>query len=61
MNINNSDVLEIFGINNINISFFESILPLKVFQKGNQLNIQGEKKYRNLLRDVILKTIYQMI
>ncbi len=60
MNINNSDVLEIFGINNINISFFESILPLKVFQKGNQLNIQGEKKYRNLLRDVILKTIYQI-
>jgi len=35
-------------------------LPLKVFQKGNQLNIQGEKKYRNLLRDVILKTIYQI-
>jgi len=60
MNINNSDVLEIFGINNVNISFFESILPLNVFQKGNQLNIQGEKKYRNLLRDVILKTIYQI-
>ena len=60
MNINNSDVLEIFGIDNVNISFFESILPLKVFQKGNQLNIQGEKKYRNLLRDVILKTIYQI-
>ena len=60
ININNSDVLEIFGIDNINISFFESILPLKVFQKGNQLNIQGEKKYRNLLRDVILQTIYQI-
>ena len=60
ININNSDVLEIFGIDNVNISFFESILPLKVFQKGNQLNIQGEKKYRNLLRDVILQTIYQI-
>ena len=60
ININNSDVLEIFGIDNVNISFFESKLPLKVFQKGNQLNIQGEKKYRNLLRDVILQTIYQI-
>ena len=60
MNINNSDVLEIFGIDNENISFFEAALPLKVFQKGNKLNINGEKKYRNLLRNVILQTIHQI-
>ena len=60
MNINNSDVLEIFGIDNENISFFEAALPLKVFQKGNKLNIKGEKKYRNLLRNVILQTIHQI-
>ena len=60
MNINNSDVLEIFGIDNENISFFEAVLPLKVFQKGNKLNINGEKKYRNLLRNVILQTIHQI-
>tara|TARA_B100000965_G_scaffold406311_1_gene444563 strand:- start:2731 stop:3684 length:954 start_codon:yes stop_codon:yes gene_type:complete len=60
MNINNSDTLEIFGINNENISFFESILPLKIFQKGNRLNICGEKKYRNLLRNVILKTVQEI-
>ena len=60
INIENSDVLEIFGIENENISYFESALPLKIFQKGNQLNIQGEKKYRNVLRNVILKTIHEI-
>ena len=60
VNIENSDVLEIFGIENENISYFESALPLKIFQKGNQLNIQGEKKYRNVLRNAILKTIHEI-
>ena len=60
INIENSDVLEIFGINNENLSYFESSLPLKVFQKGNELNIKGEIKYRNILRNAILKTVTEI-
>jgi len=48
--------VEIFGVNNENLNFFEDQLPIKVFQKGNQLNIKGEKKYRNILRNAILRT-----
>ncbi len=60
ININNSDALEIFGINNENISFFESTLPIKIFQKGNQLSIRGDKKYKNLLRNAIIQTINEI-
>ena len=60
INIENSDVLEIFGINNENLSYFESSLPLKILQKGNELNITGEKKYRNILRNVIFKTLTEI-
>ena len=60
INIENSDVLEIFGINNENLSYFESSLPLKILQKGNELNIKGEKKYRNILRNVIFKTLTEI-
>ena len=60
INIENSDVLEIFGINNENLSYFESSLPLKIFQKGNELNIKGEKKYRNILRNAIHKTLTEI-
>ena len=56
INIDNLNVVEIFGVNNENLNFFEDQLPIKVFQKGNQLNIKGEKKYRNILRNAILKT-----
>ena len=35
INIDNLDVVEIFGINNENLIFFEDQLPIKVFQKGN--------------------------
>ena len=56
INIDNLDVVEIFGVNNENLNYFEDQLPIKVFQKGNQLNIKGEKKYRNILRNAILKT-----
>ena len=44
INIDNLDVVEIFGVNNENLNFFEDQLPIKVFQKGNQLIIKGEKK-----------------
>ena len=56
ISIDNLDVVEIFGVNNENLDFFEDQLPIKVFQKGNQLIIKGEKKYRNILRNAILKT-----
>ena len=60
INIENSDVLEIFGINNENLAYFESSLHLKILQKGNELNIKGEKKYRNILRNVIFKTLTEI-
>ncbi len=60
INIENTDVLEIFGINNENLSYFESSLPLKIFQKGNELSIKGEKKYRNILSNAIHKTLTEI-
>ena len=33
INIENSEVLNIFGVNNENIDFFERNLPLKIYQK----------------------------
>ncbi len=55
--IENSDTLDIFGVNNENIDFFEKNLPLKIYQKGNQLTIQGNKKNIDILRSSISKTI----
>tara|TARA_Y100000816_G_scaffold284779_1_gene263528 strand:+ start:134 stop:1099 length:966 start_codon:yes stop_codon:yes gene_type:complete len=57
MNIENAEVLDVFGINNENLGFFEKSLPIKIFQKGNQLTIQGSKKNINILRSSILQTI----
>ena len=57
INIENSDALDIFGINNENIDFFEKKLPLKIFQKGNQLVIQGNKKNIDILKSAITQTI----
>ena len=57
ISINNNEVLDIFGINNENIKFFEKTLPIKVFQKGNQLHIRGEKKNINILRNAIFRTL----
>ena len=60
INVENSNVLEIFGINNENINYFEATLPLKIFQKGNELNIKGEKKYRDILKSAISKTLTEI-
>ncbi len=57
ISINNNEVLDSFGINNENIKFFEKTLPIKVFQKGNQLHIRGEKKNINILRNAIFRTL----
>ena len=57
INIDNSEVLDIFGINNENIDFFEKNLPLKVYQKGNQLTIHGNKKNIFILKNAITQTL----
>ena len=57
INIENSEVLDIFGVNNENINFFEKSLPLKIYQKGNQLSIQGNKKNIDILKNAIIQTI----
>ena len=43
INIDNINVVEIFGVNNENLNFFEDQLPIKIFQKGNQINIKRQK------------------
>ncbi len=55
--IENSEALDIFGVNNKNINFFKKKLPLKIYQKGNQLIIQGNKKNRDILKKAINRTI----
>ena len=55
--IENSEALDIFGVNNKNINFFKEKLPLKIYQKGNQLIIQGNKKNRDILKKAINRTI----
>ncbi len=60
INIANSDILEIFGINNKNIPFFESVLTIKIFQRGNQLRIKGDKKDIDILRNAISATLYKI-
>jgi len=60
LNIANNHAIDIFGINNENLDFIEQKLPLKLFQKGNQLHIKGEKKFRNLLRNSIFQTLEEI-
>ena len=55
--IENSEALDIFGINNENLSYFEKTLPLKIFQKGNQLIVQGNRKNIDILNKAIFQTI----
>ncbi len=55
--IENSEALDIFGINNENLSYFEKTLPLKIFQKGNHLIVQGNKKNIDILNKAISQTI----
>ena len=57
INIENSEVLDIFGVNNENINFIEKNLPLKLYQKGNQLSIHGNKKNTDILKNAIIQTI----
>ena len=59
INVGNNEVVEIFGINNENIDYFQKLLSIKVFQKGNQLSLKGSRKNVNILRDAISKTLYE--
>jgi len=59
VNIDNTLVLDIFGVNNENLDFFEKSLPLKLFQKGNQLTIQGNKTNIDILKCAINQTIHE--
>ena len=59
INVGNNEVVEIFGINNENIGYFQKLLSIKVFQKGNQLSLKGSRKNVNILRDAISKTLYE--
>ena len=55
--IDNFQAIDIFGINNKNLQLFEERLPIQVYQKGNQLIVKGNKRYRKILFDAISKTI----
>ena len=55
--IDNFQAIDIFGINNKNLQLFEDRLPIQVYQKGNQLIVKGDKRYRKILFDAISKTI----
>ena len=55
--IENSEALDIFGINNENIDFFEKNLSIKIYQKGNQLLVQGNRKNTEILKSAITQTI----
>ena len=57
INVENVDVVEIFGVNNSNLQFFEKTLSVKIYQKGNQLRVTGEKKKINILRNAISRTL----
>ena len=57
IDIENSEALDVFGVNNENIYFFEKSLPIKIFQKGNKLIVKGTKKNINILKNSIEQTI----
>ena len=60
LNIDSAIASDIFGINSENIKLFEKYFPLEIFQKGNQIQINGDKKNRNLLVKIILQTVDQL-
>ncbi len=57
IDIENSEAVDVFGVNNENIYFFEKSLPIKIFQKGNKLIVKGTKKNINILKNSIEQTI----
>ena len=55
VNLENSLIVEILGINNENLDFCEKKLKVKVLQKGNIVIITGNKKERYIVRNSIIQ------
>ena len=55
VNLDNSLIVEILGINNENLEYAEEHLSVQILQKGNIIIIKGNKKDRYVLRDTIIQ------
>jgi phosphate starvation-inducible PhoH-like protein len=55
VNLENSLIVEILGVNNENLDFCEKKLNVKVLQKGNIIIITGNKKERYTVRNSIIQ------
>ncbi|MDC3110796.1 PhoH family protein [Pelagibacteraceae bacterium] len=55
VNLANSLIVEILGVNNENLDFCEKKLKVKVLQKGNIIIITGNKKERYIVRNSIIQ------
>jgi len=55
VNLENSLIVEILGVNNENLDFCENKLKVKVLQKGNIIIITGNKKERYIVRNSIIQ------
>ena len=55
VNLENSLIVEILGVNNENLDFYEKKLKVKVLQKGNIVIITGNKKERYIVRNSIIQ------
>ena len=55
INLENSLIVEILGINNENLDYCEKKLNVQIFQKGNIVIISGNKKDRFLVKNTIIR------
>jgi len=55
VNLENSLIVEILGINNENLDYCEKKLNVQIFQKGNIVIISGNKKDRFLVKHTIIR------
>jgi phosphate starvation-inducible PhoH-like protein len=55
VNLENSLIVEILGINNENLDYCEKKLNVQIFQKGNIVIISGNKKDRFLVKNTIIR------
>ena len=55
VNLENSLIVEILGVNNENLDFCENKLKVKVLQKGNIVIITGNKRERYIVRNSIIQ------
>ena len=55
VNLDNSLIVEVLGINNENLDYCEKKTNVKILQKGNIIIINGNKKDRYIVRNTIIK------